>query len=108
MRNGIITANSPKEDVWGMLTGIWNEYEAGLGKKWHVCKTPFFIHIDGVMEAGRNELPIAPNRTCALYWTGDGQDGCVVCHVGETGFDLPVNAYCEVTMFGTTGGNDGH
>lgn len=109
MRNGIITAASPKEDIWGTLTGVWNEYSDGLDKKWHVVKTPMFVHMDGVLEAGRNELPIAPVRTCALLWTGKDSSGSVVLKVGETGFDLPVNAYCEVTMFGTTGGNsDGH
>lgn len=108
MRNAIINAGSPKEDIWGCLTGIWNEYNAGLNKQWHVCKTPFFVHMDAVLEAGRNELPIAPARTCALIWTGKDQSGCVVLKIGETGFNIPVNAYCEVTMFGTTGGNDGH
>ena len=69
MRNAVINANSPKEDICGVLTGVWNDYRAGHEKKWHVTKTPFFIHIEGVMQAGRNELPIAPNDTKALSWT---------------------------------------
>lgn len=108
MRNGIINAGSPKEDVWGMLTGVWNEYAAGLNGKWKVCKTPFFLHMEAVLEAGRNELPMAPNSTKALYWTAKDSSGSVVINAGETGFDLPENAYCEITIFGTGGGNDGH
>ena len=108
MRNGIVNANSPKEDIWGVLTGVWNEYDTGPDKKWHVIKTPFFVNLSGVFEAGRNELPIAPVRTCALAWTSKDNSGSVVLHVGDTGFTIPENAYCEVTMFGTTGGNDGH
>lgn len=108
MRSGIINANSSKEDIWGTLTGVWNEYDTGAGKKWHVVKTPFFIHIEGVMEAGRNELPFAPNSTKALCWTAKDESGAVVIRAGEKGFDIPKNAFCEITIFGTYGGNDGH
>lgn len=108
MRNGIVNANSPKEDIWGTLTGVWNEYDTGLNKAWHVVKTPFFVHMEAVLEAGRNELPVVPVRTCAIAWTSKDKSGSVVCRVGETGFDLPENAFVEITMFGTTGGNDGH
>jgi len=108
MRNGVINAGSPKEDVWGILTGVWNEYDTGLDKQWHVIKTPFFIHCEAVLKAGRQELPFAPGRTCALAWTSKDNSGGVVCRVGEKGFDLPENAFCEITMFGTVGGNDAH
>lgn len=108
MRNGIINSNSPKEDVWGMLTGIWNEFDAGNNKEWHVVKTPFFLHMEATLEAGRHELPFPPNSTKALEWTAADESGRVVLHAGDTGFTLPRNAFCEVTMFGTTGGNDGH
>lgn len=108
MRNAIINANSPKEDIWGALTGVWNDYKAGLGKKWHVTKTPFFIHMEGVMEAGRNELPMAPNSTQSLSWTSKESSGRVIIRAGETGFDIPANAFCEITIFGNYGGNDAH
>ena len=108
MRSAIINANSPKEDVWGALTGVWNEYDTGLNKQWHVVKTPFFIHVEGVMKAGRNELPFAPSSTKALYWTAKDTSGSVVIKAGETGFTIPANAYCEITIYGTYGGNDAH
>lgn len=108
MRSGVINANSPMQDVLGVLTGIWTETNIGPNKEWHICKTPFFIHMDAVLQKGRNELPIAPQKTCALYWTAKDSSGSVVCRVGQTGFDLPENAYVEITMFGSTGGNDAH
>ena len=108
MRSGIINQNSPKEDIWGTLTGVWNEYDTGLNKEWHVVKTPFFLHMEAVLEAGRHELPIAPNSTKALHWTSKDSSGGVVIRAGETGFTIPKNAFCEITMFGTTGGNDAH
>lgn len=108
MRNGIINSNSPKEDVWGVLTGIWNEYDAGPNKEWHIIKTPFATQMSAVLSAGRNELPLAPGRTCALSWTSKDKSGSVVLHIGEKGFDLPENAYVELTYFGTIGGNDAH
>lgn len=108
MRNGIINENSPREDIWGALTGVWNEYKDGFGKKWNITKTPFFIHMEGVMEAGRNELPIAPNATKALYWTAKDTSGSVVIKAGTTGFTIPQNSFCEITIYGNYGGNDGH
>lgn len=108
MRNGIINAGSPHQDVLGVLTGVWNEYDDGPNKEWHIVKTPFFIHMSAVLKAGRNQLPIAPTRTCALYWTSKDNSASVVCRIGETGFDIPENAFCEITMYGTIGGNDAH
>lgn len=108
MRSAIINAGSPREDMLGVLTGIWNEYDAGPNKEWHIVKTPFFIRMEAVLKAGRNELPIAPIRTTALHWTSKDSSGSVVCRIGETGFSIPENAFCEVTLFGNYGGNDGH
>lgn len=108
MRSSIINAGSPREDVLGVLTGIWNEYDAGPNKEWHIVKTPFLIRMEAVLKAGRNELPIAPIRTTALHWTSKDSYGSVVCRIGETGFSIPENAFCEVTLFGNYGGNDGH
>ena len=108
MRSGVINANSPMQDVLGVLTGIWNQYKAGPNKEWTRVKCPLFVHMDAVLQKGRNELPIAPQKTCALYWTAKDSSGSVVCRVGQTGFELPENAYVEITMFGSTGGNDAH
>lgn len=108
MRSGVITSNSPMRDVLGILTGIWNQYKAGANKAWTVVKCPLFIHMEAVLNAGRNELPFAPNDTKALSWTSKDRSGSVIIRAGETGFTIPENAFCEITIYGNYGGNDGH
>ena len=104
MRNGIINGNSPKEDIWGILTGVWNHYRTGLNKQWLVTKTPFFVHMEATLSEGTHQLPIAPNSTKALYWTSRDQSGAIVIKAGQTGFTLPVASYVEMTIFGATDG----
>lgn len=108
MRNGVININSPKQDVLGVLTGIWSQYNAGPNKEWTVIKTPWFIHMEAVLTAGRHELPIKPDSTKALYWTSKDNSGSVICQIGKTGFEIPENAFVEATFYGSTGGNSGH
>lgn len=107
MRNAIVNGNSPMSEVLGVLTGIWNQYKDGPNKEWTMVKTPFFLHMEAVLEAGRHELPIAPNDTKALYWTSKDDSGSLVIKAGTTGFDLPYNSFVEITIFGNTGGNNG-
>ncbi len=100
MRSGIINASSPKEDIWGTLTGVWNHYRTGLNKQWLVTKTPFFLHMEASLPAGTHQLPVAPNATKALYWTSKDSSGSIVIRAGQTGFTLPVASYVEMTVFG--------
>ena len=60
MRNAIVNANSPKEDIWGVLTGIWNQYKAGPNNEWTIVKCPLFIHMEAVLNAGRTSCPSRP------------------------------------------------
>ena len=109
MRSGIINSNSPKEDIWGILTGVWNEYDTGgADNRWHVIKTPFFVHCEAVLKAGRHEIPFAPDSTKAVVWTSKDGHGAEIIRAGTTGFTLAENAFCEITIFGTTGGKDAH
>lgn len=103
MRSGIINANSPKEDVWGALTGVWNHYRTGQDKQWLVTKTPFFVHMEATLQAGTHQLPIAPNATKALYWTGKSNHGALLIRAGQQSFELPEAAFVELTIFGETG-----
>lgn len=102
MRNGIINGTSPKEDIWGVLTGVWNHYRTGLNKQWLVTKTPFFVHLEATLQEGTHQLPIAPNSTKALYWTSRDDSGAIVIKAGQTGFTLPVASFVEMTIFGNT------
>lgn len=102
MRNGVINGNSPKEDIWGALTGVWNHYRTGHNKEWLVTKTPFFVHMEATLLAGSNMLPIAPNSTKALYWTAKDSSGAIVIKAGQTVFTIPSDAFVELTIFGDT------
>lgn len=102
MRNGIINSNSPREDIWGTLTGIWNHYRTGQNKAWLVTKTPFFVHMEATLPAGQHLLPIVPNATKALYWTSKDSYGSLIIKAGQRSFNIPVDAYVELTIFGET------
>lgn len=102
MRNALINMSSPKEDVWGVLTGIWNHYRTGSNKEWLVTKTPFFVHMEATLQEGTHQLPIAPNSTKALYWTSRDSHGSLIIKAGQTGFTLPVASFVELTIFGDT------
>lgn len=55
MRNAVINAGSPPSDIWGALTGTWDESRGGFG--WHYTKTPFFVALYGTFQAGSYTLP---------------------------------------------------
>lgn len=100
MRSGVINMASPKEDVWGILTGVWGTFRRGVNNEWLVTKCPFFVHMEATLQAGRQELPLAPNSTKALYWTSKDNSGSLIIRAGETGFDLPEPAFVEATFYG--------
>lgn len=100
MRSGVITMSSPKEDIWGTLTGVWGTFKRGVNNEWLVTKTPFFVHMEATLQPGRQELPIAPKTTKALYWTSKDGSGSLIIKAGETGFDLPSAAFVETTFYG--------
>lgn len=102
MRSALINGSSPREDIVGVLTGVWNHYRTGNNKEWLVTKTPFFLHMEATLQAGTHQLPIAPNSTKALYWTSRDQSGSIVIKAGQTGFTLPVASFVELTVFGNT------
>lgn len=100
MRSGIINMSSPREDIWGTLTGVWGTFKRGVNNEWLVTKTPFFVHMEATLQPGRQELPIAPKTTKALYWTSKEGSGSLIIKAGETGFDLPSAAFVETTFYG--------
>lgn len=107
MRSGIINGSSPLSEVLGVLTGVWGTFRRGINNEWLVTKCPWFVHMEAVLEAGRHELPIAPNTTKALYWTAKDSSGSLVVKAGETGFTLPANAFVETTFYGDQDGQQG-
>jgi hypothetical protein len=104
MRNALINMNSPKEDVWGVLCGVWNEYD---DRGWHVVKTPFMVAMTATLPAGPQILPVAPPRTSILNWANAEHSGSLVLKAKDRNFSLPENAVVQVVMFGTTGERNG-
>lgn len=103
MRSGIINGNSPMQDVLGVLTGIWDHYTAGPNKEWTVVKCPLFVAMSATLEAGTHILPVTPNGNALLRWASATQSGNIVIHAKDPTFTLPVNAFIEVTLYGTAG-----
>ena len=104
MRSALINSNSPKEDVWGVLTGIWNEYDE---REWHVVKTPFMVAMTAPLDAGPNMLPVTPPRTSLLSWANSAHSGSLVLKAKDRNFTMPEKAVVQVLMFGTIGDKNG-
>lgn len=103
MRSAVVNMSSPKEEVWGVLSGVWNEYDAGNNKEFRVVKTPFYVAMSATLEAGTHILPVTPNGNALLRWASATQSGNIVIHAKDPTFTLPVNAFIEVTLYGTAG-----
>ena len=104
MRSGIINAGSSKEDVLGILTGVWNEYD---DREWRVVKTPFMVAMTATLKAGPQILPVAPPRTSLLSWANAEHSGSLVLKAKDKNFSLPENAVVQAIMFGTIGDRNG-
>lgn len=103
MRSAIINGSSPKEDIWSVLTGVWNEYNDGAGDSFHIVKTPFFIAITATLKQGSHILPVTPKSTAMLRWACEGDSGNIVLKAKNPNFTLPKNAFVEVNLYGTEG-----
>lgn len=104
MRSAIINSGSKKEDIYGVLTGVWNEYN---DREWHVVKTPFFIAMTATLDAGPNILPVTPPRTSLLSWANSAHSGSLVIKAKDRNFTMPEKAVVQVIMFGTIGDKNG-
>lgn len=104
MRSAIINSGSKMEDIYGVLTGVWNEYN---DREWHVVKTPFFIAMTATLDAGPNILPVTPPRTSLLSWANSAHSGSLVIKAKDRNFTMPEKAVVQVIMFGTIGDNNG-
>lgn len=100
MRSALINGSSPREDIVGVLTGVWNEYDAGTGKEWHVVKTPWYVVLTGTLSAGTHVLPIVPRVTSLLHWASKDSSGSVPVRIGQTTVQIPENAVVELVYYG--------
>lgn len=98
MRNGIINGNSPKEDIVGALTGVWNEYDSG---SWHVVVTPFFTVLSGTLQPGTHPLPFLFNGSTMLRLAyGDGSSENRIVKARTSDVVITTACLAEMTVFG--------
>lgn len=98
MRSAVINAGSKQSDVWGVLTGLWNEYDQG---QWHILRTPFFLVLKATAEAGGLPLPFRFKEPVAgIMYFGDGTVGSVVVRPGENSIDVPGTCIVKFQLFG--------
>ncbi len=98
MRSAVIDAGSKPSDVWGILTGLWNEYDQG---QWHILRTPFFLVLKATAEAGGLPLPFRFKEPVAgLMYFSDGNVESVVVRPGENSIDVPSTCIVKFQLFG--------
>lgn len=98
MRQGVINAASPREDIVGTLTGTWDEFDkAG----WHVVVTPFLTAISGTFTAGPHALPFrfSGNVQMALSY-GDGGGTLMTVKAGQQAVKFDSACFAQAVVFG--------
>lgn len=101
MRSTIIDAGSKQSDIWGLLTGTWNEYDSG---QWHIVKTPFFTVLSTVAEAGGVPLPFSFKVPVVGTLTlGNGDVKGVIVRPGENSIKVDQTCVVKFQLFGSEG-----
>lgn len=100
MRNSTINAGSPPSDIWGALTGVWDEKEK-TRSGWNYTKTPFFVSIYGTFPAGTYTLPFRFGDNVILNIAyGDGTSENRVLKVTDKAVKISQAAAMQVVAFG--------
>lgn len=98
MFNGVINKGSPQVDLIEVISGTWNEYTVG---EWSITKCPFFLVIEGNLDAGQHTLPFKFNVPVAgTLVTPDGNVLGVIVRPGETAVDIPEPGLVTFQVFG--------
>lgn len=98
MNSAIINRGSQVNDVLGLLTGEWAEFDRD---EWHVVKTPFFVSVTGVVDEGQHVLPFRVKNPCAgLLYKQDNSVEAVVVRPGDTAVDMPGAGLFRMDLFG--------
>ena len=99
MRSTIIDSGSKQSDIWGVLTGVWNEYDKG---EWHIVRTPFYLTLSATLEEGGHPLPFRfKNPICGIVYGADGAIGSVVVRPGENSVNVQSTCIVKFSLFGT-------
>lgn len=98
MKSGQINRNSPVVDLLEICSGTWNEYDSD---GWHVVKTPFFLSLSGVFDAGSHvvpfsfSVPVAGTLCCA-----DGSVEAVIVRPGDSAVSIGKPGLVTMSLFG--------
>lgn len=98
MFTGQINKTSPEIDIWQVLSGTWDQYTQG---EWRICKTPFFLVITAVLDAGQHSLPFTFDVPVAgTLVTPDGEVKGVIVRPLETAIDIGEPGLVTFQVFG--------
>lgn len=102
MRSGAINGGSQVNDVLGVLSGQWDEFDRG---EWHVVLTPFFLVLTATLDEGRHALPYTFKLPVAgMVSHNDGTVSAVVVKVGENAINLDSAGLVQFNVFGDAAG----
>ena len=95
----MINAGSPQSDIWGALTGTWDETVSRSG--WNYTKTPYFVAIYGPFEAGTYTLPFSfgDNVVLAIAYA-DGTSENRVLKVTDVSVQVAKQCMMQAVAFG--------
>ena len=98
MKSAVINKTSPFVDVVELLSGAWQEYDAG---EFHVVKTPFFLSLTATLDSGSHALPFRfAIPVAAVVSHADGSVDASVIRPGETAVNLATPGLFSLTVFG--------
>ena len=100
MRNAIINGSSPQSDIWGALTGTWEEVVSDLGK-WSYTKTPFFVAVYGTFEDGDYALPFRfGDNVVATIAYADGTSESRIVDINQQAMTFSKNCSVQILACG--------
>lgn len=99
MNSAIINKGSQVNDVLGLLTGEWSEFDRD---GWHIVKTPFFVTVNAVVDAGSKALPFGvKNPTAGILYKQDNTLEAIVVRPGDTAAYFSGPGLFKLEMFGS-------
>ena len=98
MYSGLIGKTSPTVDVLTVLTGTWDERDAG---DWHVVMTPFFTILTATLPEGQRPLAYKVKKPMpAILFGNSGNVTAIAVKPGQDAIVLPEAGVVQVQVFG--------
>lgn len=98
MNSAIINKGSQVNDILGLLTGEWSEFDRD---GWHIVKTPFFVSVSAVVEKGSKALPFSVKiPTAGILFKNSNSVEAVSIMPGDTAASFSADGLFKLEMFG--------